>query len=82
MTLKAAACQQLGKGRTCLSDFYYTMASPLSPVVATTSLPKKTLSYKWNIEDARLFLKELDELKSPPFSLSLPACMHSRLGGI
>ena len=46
-------------------------------VVATTSLPKRALSYRWIITDAKIFLQELlsyptSSLKSPAFSITVP----------
>ena len=51
-------------------------AAPL--VVATTSLPKRALSYRWTVTDAKIFLEELmstyptSSLKSPAFSITVP----------
>ena len=44
--------------------------SPL--VVGTTSLPRQVLSYRWDILDAKIYLKQCDELKSPQFSTAKP----------
>lgn len=41
-------------------------------VIASTSLPKIPLSYRWVIYDAKTFFKRRRELLSPSFSTSLP----------
>ena len=38
----------------------------------TTSLPKVSLSYKWTINDAQVFLQHREQLSSPPFTLLVP----------
>lgn len=50
-------------------------------VIGTTTMPKKTLSYRWIINDAKVFLKNIDAtagFKSPTFSLPLPLREVSR----
>ena len=44
-------------------------SAPLA--VATTSLPKRPLSYRWTIKDVKDFL-EMSGLKSPTFSITVP----------
>lgn len=44
-------------------------------VIGTTTMPKKTLSYRWIINDAKVFLQNIDVaagFKSPTFPLTLP----------
>lgn len=44
-------------------------------VIGTTTMPKKTLSYRWIINDAKVFLQNIDAaagFKSPTFPLTLP----------
>lgn len=43
-----------------------------APVIGSTTLPKVPLSYKWIINDAKIFLKNCKILRSPEFSLQLP----------
>ena len=40
--------------------------------IGSTTLPKVPLSYKWIINDAKVFLKNCKVIKSPEFSLQLP----------
>ena len=41
-------------------------------VVGSTSLPKKTLSYRWVFNDAQVFLDNSEMFKGPIFEVSLP----------
>ena len=48
------------------------VSAPLA--TATTSLPKRTLSYRWTITDAKVFLKEVASksyMKSPALAIPL-----------
>ena len=49
------------------------MACSKSSSVGTSSIPCKALAYTWNVKDAKIFLKQLETIESPLFSLSLPA---------
>ena len=55
-----------------------TVSYPL--VLGTTSLPKKPLSYRWVITEAKSFLAGLDKdgLKSPVFSITPPPTIDSQ----
>lgn len=47
-------------------------------VVSSTTVPKVTLSYKWSISDAQVFLQHCKELRSLTFSLFLPVSKADR----
>lgn len=48
-----------------------------SPFVGRTTLVRVPLSYKWIIDDAKLFLANRYNLKSPEFSLQVPSQVSS-----
>lgn len=45
---------------------------PVPLVLGTTLLPKRVLSYRWVIADAKVFLDKRGSLESPKFSVVLP----------
>lgn len=45
---------------------------PVPLVLGTTLLPKRVLSYRWVIADAKVFLDKCGNLESPNFSVVLP----------
>ena len=50
------------------------MALPISTpgTIGSTSLPKRSLSYRWVINDAQVFLKNATDFRSPKFEINLP----------
>ena len=40
--------------------------------IGSTSLPKRSLSYRWVINDAQVFLKNATDFRSPMFEVNLP----------
>lgn len=52
--------------------------STTTTAVSSTTLPKVTLSYKWVINDAKIFLTHQSKLRSQPFSLLLPFRISGR----
>ena len=53
--------------------------APEPLAVGTTILPRRSLSYRWTITDAKIFLEKVSELKSPTFSVTLPQRKESGL---